>query len=141
LVRLALENEGFEVVFANDIEPSKGAMYAANFDASHFVLDDVRRVRGADVPCVDLATASFPCTDLSLAGCRAGLGGTQSGMFWEFARVLEEMGGRRPRAVLLENVVGFATSKERLIFSFPPCRETKRFADSATRCACRSCRG
>jgi DNA (cytosine-5)-methyltransferase 1 len=59
---------------------------------------------------VDLATASFPCTDLSLAGNRAGLSGRESGSFWHFARVLEEMAERRPRVVLLENVIGFATS-------------------------------
>ena len=111
LVRSALEPEGIEVVFANDIEPVKHAMYSENFDASHFVLGDVRKVRGADIPNIDLATASFPCTDLSLAGNRAGLDGGGSGMFWEFARVLEEMRARRPSAVLLENVVGFATSR------------------------------
>jgi DNA (cytosine-5)-methyltransferase 1 len=111
LVRAALEPEGFSVLFANDIEPVKHRLYAANFDASHFVLGDVREVKGADLPDVDLATASFPCTDLSLAGNRAGLAGTQSSMFWEFARVLDEMGDRRPQAVLLENVVGFSTSR------------------------------
>jgi DNA (cytosine-5)-methyltransferase 1 len=110
LVRQGLEDSGFAVVFANDIEAKKRDMYAANFDASEFVCGDVRDVQGAAVPDIELATASFPCTDLSLAGNRAGLGGVQSSMFWEFARVLEEMGERRPRAVLLENVPSFATS-------------------------------
>lgn len=110
LVRRALEQECFDVVFANDIEPDKHALYAANFDASDFVLGDVQCVSGGDVPDIDLATASFPCTDLSLAGNRAGLAGKSSGMFWEFARILDEMGARRPPVVLLENVVGFATS-------------------------------
>jgi DNA (cytosine-5)-methyltransferase 1 len=110
LVRAAIERAAFEVVFANDIEPSKHAMYAANFDASDFVLGDVRNIHGRDVPPIDLATASFPCTDLSLAGNRAGLDGDGSGMFWEFARILDEMGKRRPRVIMLENVIGFATS-------------------------------
>ena len=38
------------------------------------------------------------------------MAGGQSGMFWEFARILAQMGEQRPRAVLLENVHGFATS-------------------------------
>lgn len=112
LVRRALEQEGFRVVFANDIEPAKASLYAGNFDAADFVLGDVRKVRGEDIPDIELATASFPCTDLSLAGNRAGLSGEQSGMFWEFARVIEEMGGRRPPVVLLENVLGFASSHD-----------------------------
>ncbi len=111
LVRLALEDVGFSVVFANDIEVSKRDLYAANFEASHFICGDVRDVHGDDVPDIELATASFPCTDLSLAGNRAGLAGVQSSMFWEFARVLDEMGDRRPGVVLLENVPGFATSR------------------------------
>jgi DNA (cytosine-5)-methyltransferase 1 len=111
LVRRALEGEGFRIVFANDIEPTKAVLYQANFDASDLVVGDVCSVRGRDVPDIDVATASFPCTDLSLAGNRAGLAGKQSGMFWEFARVLDEMGKRRPSVVMLENVPGFATSR------------------------------
>jgi DNA (cytosine-5)-methyltransferase 1 len=111
LVRLALEEQGFKVVFANDIETSKWAMYSANFRPANFVLGDVRHITGASVPDCELATASFPCTDLSLAGNRAGLNGKESGMFWEFARILKQMGRRRPSVILLENVTGFATSR------------------------------
>jgi DNA (cytosine-5)-methyltransferase 1 len=111
LVRLALESEGFRVVFANDIERAKKTLYAANFPNDDFRLCDVRDLSGDDVPDADLATASFPCTDLSLAGNRAGLKGRESSMFWEFARVMEEMADRRPPVILLENVPSFATSR------------------------------
>jgi len=111
LVRAALEQSGFEVMFANDISAVKFAMYAANFGDDDFCLGDIRDLWGDDVPTVELATASFPCTDLSVAGGRAGLAGTESGLFWQFTRVLEEMGDRKPRGVLLENVLGFATSQ------------------------------
>src|SRR4051794_21062921 len=104
LVRQAVESVGGEVVFANDIEPSKQALYVDNFSSGDFRLGDIREIEGADIPDVDLATASFPCTDLSLAGNRAGLAGRESGMFWEFARVIREMGARAPQAILLENV-------------------------------------
>lgn len=112
LVRAALEYAGFHIVFANDIEPVKWELYAANFDTTDFVLGDIRNIHGHQLPDVDVATASFPCTDLSLAGGRRGLNGKQSSMFWEFARVLEEMGGRRPAFVMLENVPSFATSRD-----------------------------
>lgn len=112
LMAAALEPRGFEVRWANDIEQAKHDLYVANrpHAAGSFRLGDVRSVVGADLPRVELATASFPCIDLSLAGNRKGLDGEQSGMFWEFARVLEQMGGARPSTVLLENVQGFATS-------------------------------
>ncbi len=111
LVRSALDRAGIEVVWANDIEPVKARLYAANHPAGYFLLGDVRSIKGRTVPTVDLATASFPCTDLSLAGWRRGLDGDQSGMFWEFARVIGEMGSRRPSVVLLENVPALLSSK------------------------------
>lgn len=111
LVRAALEQAGFQIVFANDIERFKRDLYAENFDARDFFLGDIRVIRGKDVPSMDLATASFPCTDLSLAGGRLGLVGRSSGLFWEFARVLREMQARRPPVVLVENVTSFGTSR------------------------------
>ena len=111
LVRSGVEAAGFEVVWANDISPVKQAVYAANFGADHYRLCDVRDIRGDAVPEVDVATASFPCIDLSLAGHRRGLAGEQSGLYFEFVRVLAEMGERRPAAVLIENVPSFISSR------------------------------
>jgi DNA (cytosine-5)-methyltransferase 1 len=111
LVRTALEQAGVDVVFANDIEPVKQRLYSANHPDEHFVLADVRDICGSDLPDIHIATASFPCTDLSLAGNRAGLDGSESSMFWEFARILDEMDDRRPPVILLENVPSFATSR------------------------------
>lgn len=113
LVRLAVEEAGFEVAYANDIDESKRVLYEDNFGEGEFDRRDVQLVRAEDVPDVSLATGSFPCTDLSLAGNRAGLEGEASSMFWEFARVLREMRdeGRPAPVVLLENTLGWATSK------------------------------
>lgn len=109
-MRAALEGAGCSVVFANDIDAVKGAIYEANFGPGEFVLADVATIQAEDVPDVDIATASFPCTDLSLAGGRAGLDGAQSGLLRHFLRILSELGARRPSVVMLENVLGFATS-------------------------------
>lgn len=110
LMRMGLEHAGMRVAWANDIEASKQQMYMSQFGDEDFHLGDVRNVRGAEMPDIELATASFPCTDLSLAGNRLGFRGQESAMFWEFARVLREMRGRRPPVILLENVPAFASS-------------------------------
>ncbi len=117
LARMGLENAGFQVVWANDYEVDKKSLYEGHFaDAKHgadhrFVLGDVAKVTGASLPQdASLAWASSPCTDLSLAGARAGLAGSSSGSFWHFARLLDELGDNRPGVVVLENVVGLATS-------------------------------
>ena len=113
-MRMGLEKEGWAIAFANDMAVDKYQMYSEHFqDAkSHFVIDDIHKLSADSVPMVTLATASFPCNDLSLAGMRKGLAGKESSAYWGFVRILDEMGDRRPPLVLLENVAGFLTSRE-----------------------------
>jgi DNA (cytosine-5)-methyltransferase 1 len=67
--------------------------------------DDVRDFPPGDLETwrVDLICGGFPCQDLSLLGKRRGLGGSRSGLWSEFARVL---GVLRPRYAIVENVPG-----------------------------------
>jgi len=115
LVRLALEPAGFKVAVSNDIEAAKKEMYATHFgvtEGHQYMLGDIANVKGEQMPDgLAVAWASFPCTDLSLAGSRRGLAGSESSTFFEWIRILEEMGDDgRPRVVAAENVVGLATS-------------------------------
>ena len=61
---------------------------------------------------VDLAWASFPCQDLSLAGSGAGLKGKRSGTFWSFWKLIRQLKDeeRAPKLVVLENVCGALSS-------------------------------
>jgi len=112
LMRMGLERGGWKINFANDIDEGKLKMYRDHFqDADgHFVLGDIHQLSAKNLPSASLATASFPCNDLSLAGARAGLKGTQSSAYWGFTKLLEDLGSRKPSLVLLENVTGFLTS-------------------------------
>lgn len=113
LMRMGLERAGWKISFANDIDEDKWQMYKTHFgDSGEFVLGDVHKLDANEVPTVVLATASFPCNDLSLAGARAGLAGDHSSAFWGFIDALTKMGKRRPPMVLLENVTGFLTSHD-----------------------------
>ena len=79
-----------------------------------------RELTLADLPAaaVDLAWASFPCQDLSLAGGYRGLGRerdkapTRSGTFWPFWQLIRGLVlvDRAPRTIMLENVYGCLTS-------------------------------
>ncbi len=113
LMRLGLDKGGWQTVFANDIDEKKQQMYLDHFGVSpEFVLGDIHALDVSAVPSTVLATASFPCNDLSLAGARRGLAGQHSSAFWGFISILEQMKGRRPPLVLLENVTGFLSSNE-----------------------------
>jgi len=112
LMRMGLEAEGWKLAFANDIAPQKRQMCAGHFAdvEEHYDTTDVHLLDPDNVPTVSLATASFPCTDLSLAGGRKGLKAGQSAAFYGFIDLLRGMGDRRAPLVLLENVLGLLTS-------------------------------
>lgn len=110
LVRMALEHSGWQVTFANDISPTKFEMYRDNFGDHDFYLGDIRAIHANSISKIALATASFPCIDLSLAGNRRGLNGQHSSAYWEFHRIISQMGRHRPFAIMLENVAGLLSS-------------------------------
>lgn len=118
LVGLGLAPE-FETLWANDNCAKKRDVFEANHPRGRFHLGDIRRVRGKELPAADLAWASFPCQDLSLAGNLSGIEtGTRSGLFWEWVRVLGELtkDGKRPAVLVAENVVGFVVADQGMHF-------------------------
>ncbi|HUA67230.1 MAG TPA: DNA (cytosine-5-)-methyltransferase [Candidatus Saccharimonadales bacterium] len=111
LMRIGLERAGWHIAFANDIDDDKWQMYRDHFgNTGEFIVGDIHHLDVDTVPPVTLATASFPCNDLSLAGARQGLAGAQSSAFWGFIDILTKMERYRPPMVLLENVTGFLAS-------------------------------
>ncbi len=105
--------EGWRCLFANDFDPAKTSAYCANWGGDHLAVGDVHGLRVGDLPGrADLAWASSPCQDLSLAGLRKGLGGARSSAFWGFWRLMQGLNGegRAPRIIVIENVPGLATS-------------------------------
>lgn len=115
MARIGL-GQGWRCLFANDIDEKKAATYKANFDdAPELKVCDVGAISITDLPGVaDLAWASFPCQDLSLAGNRGGLAAERSGAFWPFWRLMQGLltEGRAPRLIVLENVCGALTSHD-----------------------------
>jgi len=113
LVRLAFQNRGWKCVWANDIDEKKVQDYNLNFGESDIECSDIWEIDKSKLPNpVELVTASFPCTDLSVAGYRKGLAGKESGSFFAVISILEyyENQGVPVPIVFLENVVGFLTS-------------------------------
>ena len=108
LARLALEPQ-WNCVWANDIDPKKSEIYKAEFGDDDFRLGDIRGIEiDSFPPKADLAWASFPCQDLSLAGWRRGMSARRSGTFWAFWRILRSLTEKndRPPIVVIENVPG-----------------------------------
>lgn len=107
--------DAWRCLFANDFDRGKAATYRLNFEDAedHLHVGDVWALGTGDLPGrADLAWASSPCQDFSLAGGRAGLAGGRSSAFFGFWRLIEGLAteGRAPRTVVIENVSGLLTS-------------------------------
>lgn len=113
MVRAALSQADWLCRFANDFDHKKSAAYRKNWGGDTLLTEDVRKVETSHLPgSVDLAWASFPCQDLSLAGAGAGLKGDRSGTFWPFWKLMKGLSEeeRAPKLIVLENVCGTLTS-------------------------------
>jgi len=68
------------------------------------IWDDVKTFDGREwAGEIDFISGGFPCQDVSVAGKQAGLGGSRSGLWKEFRRIIGEI---RPLLALIENVPG-----------------------------------
>ena len=106
---------GIIPVWASEIEPFPIRVTTKRFpDMQH--LGDVSKINGGEIPPVDIITFGSPCTDMSVAGKRAGLNGKQSSLFHEAIRIIKEMrcktNGRYPRYIVWENVPGAYSSSK-----------------------------
>lgn len=109
---------GWHCLFANDAAPVKIEAYKAKWGSEHLSTVPIEELQLRDVPCVaDLAWASFPCQDVSIAGNGLGIGeagvqSTRSGALWPFLDLIAGLRTERrhPSVVVLENVTGLLTS-------------------------------
>lgn len=90
--------------------------------ANNNVCPDVSRVHAKDLGIREresntyILTYSFPCQDLSNAGLMQGMekgSGTRSGLLWEIERILNECGSELPQVLVMENVPGVCSSKNK----------------------------
>ena len=107
---LAMERAGIKLVGMCEIDKNAQNVLRRRFPNVK-LYDDVRKVgketheRGS----VDVICGGFPCQDLSIAGKRAGLAGERSGLWFEFARIIDEL---EPSWVVIENVPGLLSSNK-----------------------------
>ena len=106
---------GITPVWASEIEPFPIRVTTKRLPfMKHY--GDVSKINGAEVEPVDIITFGSPCTDMSVAGKRAGLEGSQSVLFYEAIRIIKEMrcatNGKYPRYAVWENVPGAFSSNK-----------------------------
>ncbi len=104
---------GIQPVWASEIEPFPIRVTTKRMPfMKHY--GDISQMDGGKIEPVDIITFGSPCTDMSVAGRRAGLDGRQSVLFYQAIRIIKEMrcatNGRYPRYCVWENVPGAFSS-------------------------------
>src|SRR5690554_5656352 len=102
---LAAERAGMEVVFQSEIDK-----YASRVLDHHWPhVENLGDIHGiTDPPAVDVLCGGFPCQSYSVAGSRGGLADDRGALWWEYHRLIAELG---PEWVVGENVPGLLSSR------------------------------
>lgn len=96
---------GWHTAWFSEIQP-----YACRVLEKHWPnvpnYGDITSIKGDQVEQVEMLVGGFPCQDISVAGKGAGLSGARSGLWFHYARLIEEI---QPRWVVAENVAALRT--------------------------------
>lgn len=106
---LGFEKNGFKTEFLCEINPFCNEVLSTHWPKAKRA-EDICEVKASDIPDAEVWCGGFPCQDISVArgaSQRLGLDGTRSGLFYQFAALIEE---KKPEVVVIENVEGLFNS-------------------------------
>lgn len=106
---IAFERQGFETQFLCEINPFCNEVLSTHWPNVQRV-QDINEIAQGSIPIADVWCGGFPCQDVSVArgaSERLGLSGTRSGLFYQYAELIQEY---QPQVVIIENVEGLFNS-------------------------------
>lgn len=106
---IAFEKHGFKTIYLCEINPFCKEILKEHWPSIK-ISDDICKVHADEIPDSTIWCGGFPCQDISVArgaSERRGLNGERSGLFYTFAKLIEDC---KPQVVLLENVEGLFSS-------------------------------
>ncbi len=102
----AFINAGQDVRWANEIDSNACLTYRSNHKTVTLFERDVKDLSINQVEKIDILTAGFPCQPFSLAGHGRGFNDERGQLFFQVARLIDEL---KPKAIFLENVKTLVT--------------------------------
>jgi len=111
----ALDNKGIKVnnYYSSELKP-----HAIELTQFHYPdtiqLGDVNNWKEWDIDwkSIDLLLSGSPCKDLSIAGKRKGINGSNSGLFWKFIEIYEHIKNLNPNIIFFQENVGSAPKQD-----------------------------
>ena len=102
----------YEVIWANDIDPSACATYRLNI-GNEILCGDVAEALGNLPKGADVIIGGFPCQDVSINGKRQGKDGRRTVLYQYMVEAIQRL---RPQAFVAENVKGLLMSHGKAFF-------------------------
>lgn len=100
--QLALTRAGIPITnyYASEIDKHAISVTQHNFPNT-IQLGDVTKIKGSDLPQIDILIGGSPCTGFSMVGKKLNFDDPQSKLFFDYVRLLKEV---KPKYFFLENV-------------------------------------
>lgn len=100
-IDLGFAQAGFEICWANEIDPDACKTYRHNFPSTRLIEGDIKDIDPRSLEPVDVITAGFPCQSFSVCGNQKGFNDKRGNLFFEIMKIVD---GVNPAVVFLENV-------------------------------------
>ncbi|MCM1111405.1 MAG: DNA cytosine methyltransferase [Clostridium sp.] len=110
---LGFRQAGFDVVWANELEPRYRDTYLRNHPDTELVIGDIRRIDPAVIPDCDGFIGAPPCQSWSVGGKMNGLDDDRGKLFLKYIELIR---AKQPGFFVIENVKGMLDDKFRAVF-------------------------
>ncbi len=106
---LGFERAGFDILVANEYDPTIWETFKANHPNTKLIEGDIRKIQEDDFPDeIDGIIGGPPCQSWSEAGSLKGIDDARGQLFYEYIRILKS---KRPKFFLAENVSGMLANR------------------------------
>lgn len=107
-IDLPFSDFGFDIVWANDINPKACDTYRKNI-GKHIICDDINNINLSKIPKADFIIGGFPCQDFSMIWKRGGIQTERGNLYRNFVNIVKD---KNPKMFLAENVKGLLTANK-----------------------------
>ena len=111
---LGFINQGFEIVWANDMFDEAILTYKKNI-GNHIVKGDITKIKSSEMPDdVDVVIGGFPCQGFSIANKNRDISDERNFLYKEMLRVIKD---KKPKFFVAENVKGILSLAKGEVFN------------------------
>lgn len=107
---LGFEQAGFDVIWANEFDPTIHETYKANHPHTILSTSDIRSITANDVPDCDGIIGGPPCQAWSEGGKNLGIADPRGQLFLDYIRIVK---AKQPKFFIIENVQGILAKQHR----------------------------